>query len=79
MKKRHDAEQIVAKLRRPTTADGKIRGMAPEVARQMRGLEKENVRLKKLAAKQALDNQILKEAPADALDDTFRKITRPAA
>ena len=37
-------------------------GMAPEMARQMRGLEKENVRRKKLVAEQALDNQILKEA-----------------
>ena len=32
------------------------------MARQMRGLEKENVRRKKLVAEQALDNQILKEA-----------------
>ena len=36
-------------------------GMAPEPARQMKGMEKENVRLKKLVAEQALDNQILKE------------------
>ena len=36
--------------------------MAPEMARQMRAPEKENVRLKKLVAEQALDNRILKEA-----------------
>jgi|TARA_B100001971_G_scaffold194039_1_gene199655 transposase-like protein len=40
----------------------KYGGMAPEMARQMKALEKENVRLKKLVADQALDNQILKEA-----------------
>ena len=32
------------------------------MARHMKALEKENVRLKKLVAEQALDNQILKEA-----------------
>ena len=41
--------------------------MAPEMARQMRGLEKENVRRKKLMAEQALDNQILKEAARPSL------------
>ena len=41
--------------------------MAPEMARQMRALEKENVRLKKLVAEQALDNQILKEAARPSL------------
>jgi len=40
----------------------KYGGMAPEVARQLKGLEKENVRLKRLVADQALDIQILKEA-----------------
>ena len=40
----------------------KYGGMAPEVAKQIRALEKENARLKKLVAEQALDNQILKEA-----------------
>ena len=40
----------------------KYGGMAPEMARQLKSLEKENVRLKKLVADQALDNQILKEA-----------------
>jgi len=36
-------------------------GIAPEMAGQMNALENENVRLKKLVADQALDNQILKE------------------
>jgi hypothetical protein len=36
--------------------------MAPEVARQLKALEKENARLKRLVADQALDMQILKEA-----------------
>ena len=40
----------------------KYGGMAPEMAKQLKALEKENVRLKKLVADQALDNQILKEA-----------------
>ena len=40
----------------------KCGGTAPEPARQMRALEKEHVRLKKLVAEQALGNQILKEA-----------------
>jgi hypothetical protein len=37
-------------------------GMAPAMAKQLRSLEKENGRLKKLVAEQALDIQILKEA-----------------
>jgi cell division protein FtsB len=36
--------------------------MAPEIAKQMKSLEKENVRLKRLVADLSLDNQILKEA-----------------
>ncbi len=40
----------------------KYGGMAPGVAKQVKGLEKENARLKRLVADQALDNQILKEA-----------------
>ena len=40
----------------------KYGGMAPEMAKQLRALEKENARLKKLVADQALDIQILKEA-----------------
>ncbi|MGB2754980.1 MAG: transposase [Phycisphaerae bacterium] len=38
-------------------------GMAPpEMAKEMKALEKENARLKKLVANQALDIQMLKEA-----------------
>jgi transposase-like protein len=40
----------------------KYGGMAPEMARQLRALEKENAPLKRLVADQALDIQILKEA-----------------
>ena len=40
----------------------KYGGMTPEMVKQFRALEKENTRLKKLVADQALDNQILKEA-----------------
>ena len=40
----------------------KYGGMAPEVAKQLKALEKENARLKQLVADQALDMQILKEA-----------------
>ena len=86
MKKRHSAEQIVAKLRQADVALGqgqrvrevcrqlgiseqtyyrwrqKYGGMAPAVAKQLKALEKENARLKRLVADQALDMQILKEA-----------------
>ena len=40
----------------------KYGGMAPEVAKQLKALEKENAQLKKLVAEQALDNRILREA-----------------
>jgi putative transposase len=40
----------------------KYGGMSPELARQLKALEKENARLKRLVADQALDIQILKEA-----------------
>jgi transposase-like protein len=40
----------------------KYGGMAPGVAKQLKVLEKENARLKRLVADQALDIQILKEA-----------------
>jgi transposase len=40
----------------------KYGGMAPEMTKQPRALEKENARLKKLVAEQALDMEILKEA-----------------
>ena len=86
MKKRHSAEQIVAKLRQADVELGKglkvpeacrqlgiseqtyyrwrtkYGGMDPQMARQLKDLEKENGQLKKLVADQALDMQILKEA-----------------
>ena len=86
MKKRHSAEQIVAKLRQADIELGKglrvpevckqlgiseqtyyrwrtkYGGMDPQMARQLKELEKENMRLKKLVADQALDMLILKEA-----------------
>ena len=40
----------------------KYGGMAPEMSKQLKSLEKENARLKKLVAEQALDMEILKEA-----------------
>ena len=40
----------------------KYGGMQPEMAKQLKALEKENARLKKLVAEQALDMEILKEA-----------------
>ena len=40
----------------------KYGGMQPEMAKQLKALEKENARLKKMVADQALDMDILKEA-----------------
>ena len=40
----------------------KYRGMKPEMAKQLKALERENARLKKMVAEQALDMEILKEA-----------------
>jgi len=40
----------------------KYGGMAPEMAKELKSLQKENTQLKKLVADQALDNAILKEA-----------------
>ena len=40
----------------------KYGGMSPEMIKELRELQKENARLKKVVAAQALDNQILKEA-----------------
>ena len=40
----------------------KVGGMQPEMAKQLKTLEKENARLKKMVAEQALDMDILKEA-----------------
>ena len=86
MKKRHSAEQIVAKLRQADVDLGKglkvpevckqlgiseqtyyrcrqkYGGMDPQMAKQLKEMEKENARLKRLVADQALDIQILKEA-----------------
>ena len=36
--------------------------MQPAMAKQLKALEKENARLKKIVAEQALDTEILKEA-----------------
>ena len=40
----------------------KYGGMQPQMAKQLKSLQKENSRLKKLVAEQALDMEILKEA-----------------
>jgi transposase-like protein len=40
----------------------KYGGMKPEMAKQLKTLEKENAGLKKIVAEQALDMEILKEA-----------------
>ena len=40
----------------------KYGGMSPELIKELKALQKENQRLRKLVASQALDNQILKEA-----------------
>ena len=43
----------------------KYGGMAPEMAKELKALQKENTRLKKLVADQALDNAILKDAATE--------------
>ena len=40
----------------------KYGGMAPEMTKELKALQQENARLKKLVANQALDMEILKEA-----------------
>ena len=40
----------------------KYGGMQPDMVKQLKALEKENTRLKRLVANQALDMEILKEA-----------------
>jgi len=40
----------------------KYGGMQPEMAKELKALQKENTRLKKMVAEQALDMDILKEA-----------------
>ena len=59
--KRHSVDQIIAKLRRADVLLGKDTKV-PEMAKQLKTLEKENARLKKMVAEQALDMDILKEA-----------------
>jgi transposase-like protein len=85
-RKRHDAAQIIAKLREAEVelARGKktgevcrklgiteqtfyrwrkeYGGLRMDQARRLKELERENARLKKVVADQALDNAILKEA-----------------
>ena len=43
----------------------KYGGMAPDMAKELKAVQKENARLKKLVAEQALDMEILKEAPRE--------------
>ena len=40
----------------------KVGGMHPEMAKELKTLQNENARLKKMVAEQALDMEILKEA-----------------
>ena len=40
----------------------KVGGMQPEMAKELKALQNENARLKKMVAEQALDMEILKEA-----------------
>jgi transposase-like protein len=42
----------------------KYGGMSPEMVKELRGLQKENARLRKVVADQAVDMAILKEAAA---------------
>ena len=84
--KRHNVEEVIAKLRQADVELGKGKkvpdackaigiseqtyyrwrqkygGMQPEMAKQLKTLEKENARLKKMVPEQALDMDILKEA-----------------
>lgn len=84
-RKRHTAEQIIAKLRQgelerangATVADVCRKlgvseqtyqrwrqvygGMKPNQVRRLRGLERENGRLKKIVAEQAMDIDVLKD------------------
>jgi putative transposase len=57
-KNRHTPEQIVCKLREEAEARLAVGTSVPEMARE---LEKENARLKKIVAEQAVDISILKE------------------
>ena len=53
---------LVSIARHYETSPQKYGGMDPQMAKQLRELEKENARLKRLVANQALDMEILKEA-----------------
>ena len=55
----------------------KYGGMAPEMAKELKALQKENTRLKKLVADQALDNAILKEGSREGklLSPERRRLT----
>ncbi len=57
----------------------KYGGMNPTMARQLRDLEKENARLKKLVADQALDIAILKEAARPRLQYRYALDCEPRA
>jgi len=60
-KKRFQAEQIIGKLREAEVEISKG-GLRTDQAKQLKELEKENARLKKLVANQALDMKILRDA-----------------
>ncbi len=55
-------DSLRAWFRRAQTDEGKIPGTTTEERERIKALEKENGRLKRLVADQALDIQILKEA-----------------
>ena len=84
--KRHNVDEIIAKLRQADVELGKGKkvpevckaigiteqtyyrwrqkygSMQPEMSKELKALQKENARLKRLVANQALDMEILKEA-----------------
>ena len=84
--KRHNVDEIIAKLRQADVELGKGKkvpeacrvigiteqtyyrwrqkygSMQPAMAKELKALQKENARLKKLVANQALDMEILREA-----------------
>jgi putative transposase len=86
--KRHNADQIVSKLRQADVELGKgltvkevcrkievtdqtyyrwrqkYGGMSPELIKELKALQKENQRLRKIIADQRIDMEILKEAIA---------------
>jgi len=86
--KRHNADQIVSKLRQADVELGKgltvkevcrkievtdqtyyrwrqkYGGMSPELIKELKALQKENQRLRKIIADQRIDMEIMKEAMA---------------